>query len=148
MIAMDSDPRELLGTWTLRRRVVDRVTGLVGTVHGTLEISQSAGSLLWAEAGRFVWRMPAPGAGHWEPVRSAEVSRSLRLAPADGQWWMQFADGRPFHPWRPGQEVEHPCGADLYRGGVATDRGSTRMRTIWDVSGPDTDQRLVTRLTR
>lgn len=145
---MDGDPRTLLGRWALRRRVTDRTTGLVGTVRGTLQISAHADSLLWEEAGRFDWMLPASGTSRWQPARSAQISRSLRLALADGQWWMQFADGRPFHPWRPGAVVEHPCAADLYRGIVAVDRGSTRMRTVWDVSGPTKDQRLVTRLTR
>lgn len=145
---MDSNPRELLGTWSLRRRVADRVTGLVGTVHGSLDVTDSADGLLWSETGLFVWMLPAPGAGGWQSPRSALVSRSLHLALTDGLWWMHFADGRPFHPWRPGHVVEHLCAADLYRGGVAIDRRSTRMRTIWDVTGPAKDQRLITRLTR
>lgn len=130
-----SDPRDLAGTWALRRRVCDRATGLHGAVRGSLEVTAHPDHLTWVESGQFTW-WPASRPG--EPVpsrRSAPVTRALRLARLDGDWWMQFHDGRPFHPWQPGQVVEHPCAADLYRGVVAIDPGRRRMRTLWDVTG-------------
>ena len=73
--------------------------------------------------------------------RSHDVTRTYQLA--DG--WVFFDDGRPFHPWRPGEWVEHLCGEDTYRGLVEVE--PARIRTLWDVSGPEKDQRLITRLT-
>ena len=64
----------------------------------------------------------------------------------DGAWQVRFADGRPFHPWRPGVWVDHPCNADLYRGLV--DASPDRLRILWDVVGPTKDQRLFTRCVR
>ncbi len=59
---------------------------------------------------------------------------------------MTFADGRLFHPWRPDEQVEHPCGDDLYVGRVEV--VGPRMRTTWRVTGPAKDQLLQTRLVR
>jgi uncharacterized protein DUF6314 len=72
------------------------------------------------------------------------VRRELLIRRLDGSWWMTFADGRAFHPWRPGQVVTHRCAEDTYRGLV--DLRGDRMRTLWDVIGPAKEQRLVTRL--
>ncbi|HVX42532.1 MAG TPA: DUF6314 family protein [Mycobacteriales bacterium] len=127
----------LAGTWSLDRRVQDRSTGASGCVHGELVISRAGDELSWDESGQLTW------AG-----RTAPVSRSLRLRPDAGQWWMFFADGRPFHPWRPGLEVVHECRPDTYRGTVTVHPDGRRMRTVWSVTGPNKDQLLVTRLRR
>ena len=84
---------------------------------------------------------------------SIEVTRELLITPDDddgasGTWTVRFADRRPFHPWTPGLEVVHPCRADTYRGLVLVDRDATRLRTLWDVTGPAKDQRLLTRCLR
>jgi hypothetical protein len=115
----------------LQRRVADRRTGQYGRVQGTLTIAAQGDGLAWRETGTLTM------AG-----RTHDVSRSYLLA--DG--WVFFDDGRPFHPWRPGEWVEHLCGEDTYRGLV--DVEPTRVRTLWDVAGPAKEQRLITRLTR
>lgn len=145
---MTCDPASLCGQWALRRRVRDQATGLVGTVVGRLVVSARPDHLSWIETGRFDWAPPNPDAAGWAPTRSAPVTRSLRLTAVDGAWWMQFADGSPFHRWRPGAAVEHPCGADLYAGLVAISPDGRSMRTLWDVTGPSKNQRLITRLRR
>ena len=122
---------ELVGEWLLRRRVVDRRTSQYGRVDGTLTISPYDDGLAWRESGV----LTIGG-------RSHDVARTSLLA--DG--WVCFEDGRPFHPWRPGEWVDHLCGPDTYRGLV--DVEPARIRTLWDVSGPAKDQRLITRLTR
>lgn len=127
------EPRDLLGRWGLRRRVVDRRAGGFGTVAGELVLSAVDGGVRWAETGVLRW-----------DGRTVPVSRTLLVR--DGH--VYFADGRPFHPWRPGEPVVHPCGADVYTGLVVVDRGGTRLRTLWDVRGPVKDQRLVTTCTR
>jgi hypothetical protein len=129
-------PQELVGRWVLRRRVADRVAGQQGTVRGQLVVVADGGGLRWEERGTLRW------AGVDHPVHRTYLLRER----ADG-WWVEFEDGRPFHPWRPGVAVAHPCRADVYTGLVSVD-GAARVRTLWDVRGPGKDQRLVTRLTR
>jgi hypothetical protein len=127
-----SDPRALIGRWTLRRRLVDRRLGQRGTVRGTLEITPE---LHWREKGQLAWG----GA-------LLAVTRELVFVADGAGWTMCFSDGRPFHPWRPGEIVEHPCRADLYRGIVDVGPGS--LRVLWDVTGPAKDQRIITRCSR
>jgi len=121
----------------MARRVVDRSAGTYGTVTGTLRVTAEDEGVRLAESGVLRWC-------------DAEypVTRVSRLRRLDGEWWMLFEDGRPFHPWRPGTSVVHPCGADTYDGLVVLDRDGSRLRTLWDVRGPAKDQRLITRFTR
>jgi hypothetical protein len=115
--------------------VADRLAGRQGTVTGELTVTADGAGLRWHERGTLRW------AGVDRPV-----TRTYRLREHADGWWVEFADGRPFHPWRPGERVTHPCRADVYCGLVTVD-GDT-VRTLWDVRGPAKDQRLVTRLTR
>jgi Family of unknown function (DUF6314) len=130
-----ADPWDLIGRWTLARRVADRLTGQQGTVRGTLSISSDGDGLRWDESGVLAW------GGQEHPVARAYLLRER----GDG-WWVEFVDGREFHPWRPGVAVTHPCRADVYTGLVTVD--GPRMRTCWDVRGPGKEQRLVTRFYR
>lgn len=131
--------QELLGVWSLDRRILDRRLGRSGCVHGQLAITPADGGADWAESGTLRW------SGHETPV-----SRRLLLRRYGGTWWMLFAGGRPFHPWRPGEQVVHECGADIYRGLVTpiTRRAGDRMRIEWTVTGPQKHQVLTTRLRR
>jgi hypothetical protein len=104
-------------------------------VTGELVIADDRDGLRWAESGTLRW------GGATYPV-----SRTYLLREGADGWEVRFADGRPFHPWRPGVWVTHPCRGDVYTGLVAV--GPGRVRTLWDVRGPAKDQRLVTRLTR
>jgi hypothetical protein len=126
---------DLIGRWVLVRRVADRSTGRQGTVSGELTVAADHAGLRWEESGTLVW------GGVGRPVRRTYLLRER----GDG-WWVEFADGRPFHPWRPGVAVTHPCRADVYTGLVTVD--GDRIRTVWDVRGPGKEQRLVTRLYR
>ena len=125
----------MLGDWQLHRRVADRRAGLFGTVHGALTLVADGPAIRWRESGTLRWN----GA-------DLPVTRELVLVEEPGGWQVCFADGRPFHPWRPGEVVEHPCNADLYRGFVAARPGL--LRVLWDVTGPAKDQRIVTRAVR
>src|SRR5690348_2020090 len=120
-------PTELLGLWQLRRRLLDRRLRLHGTVVGTLTLSPDDGGVRWLERGQLCW-----------PGRSAVVFRELRLREDAAGWQVFFADGRIFHPWRPGAAVVHHCGQDVYRGVVDTARN--RLRILWDVAGPAKEQ--------
>lgn len=129
---MSTDPRSLIGSWALARRLADRRSGQHGTVRGTLEITPE---LHWLEQGELSWGDAL-----------LPVTRELLIVPDGKGWKICFDDGRPFHPWRPGEIVEHPCRADLYRGVV--DVRVDRLRVLWDVTGPSKDHRIVTRCVR
>lgn len=132
-----TDPRQLAGCWTLHRRVADYRTGQHGRMEGTLTVTPDAGGARWEEEGVLAW------GGHDLPVR-----RGLALRVRDGQWWMTFADGSPFHPWVPGEVVVHPCRADTYRGLLRLDATGQGLRILWEVTGPAKHQRLFTRCER
>jgi hypothetical protein len=130
------EPERLLGEWTLARRFADLGAGRHGTVHGHLVLREHGAGIDWDEQGVL----------RWQDVE-VPVSRSYRLRRRDGGWWVFFADGQPFHPWQPGEWVEHSCRADRYHGLISVD-GPDRWRTLWDVVGPGKAQRIVTRFTR
>lgn len=129
------DPYDLRGRWELRRRVRDRGVGAYGAMAGELVVSAEAGGLRWDERGTLRWG----GA-------SFAATRTYRLREGSDGWEVTFDDGRPFHPWRPGEVVTHPCRADVYTGLVRID--GDLVRTLWDVRGPAKDQRLLTRFRR
>jgi hypothetical protein len=123
--------------WQLERRLVDRRAGNFGRVTGWLELTLVGSVVHWLELGTLTW------GGH-----GYEVTRELHIMPDDDGWEVRFVDGRAFHAWHPGEVVEHPCRADLYRGLIVVDPTRTHMRVLWDVTGPDKDQRIVTRCVR
>jgi Family of unknown function (DUF6314) len=125
------EPIALLGTWTFTRRLVDRVAAQYGRAVGTATFQADGDAVHWREDGHL----------HWGG-RVLPVYRDLVISRAGDEWWVSFADGRPFHPWRFDETVQHPCRADTYRGRLQ--RSGDRLRIAWDVSGPTTDQRLVT----
>jgi hypothetical protein len=131
-------PTDLLGVWQLQRRLVDRRAGQFGHVDGWLELTLVGSVVHWLELGELAW------AGE-----TFEVTRELHIVRGDDDGWqVRFTDGRAFHDWRPGAVVEHPCRNDLYRGLVSVDPPRERLRVLWDVTGPDKDQRIVTRCVR
>jgi hypothetical protein len=130
-------PTDLLGVWQLDRRLVDRHNGGFGRVTGWLELTLVGSVVHWLELGRLSWG----GASY-------EVTRELHIIPHGTGWQVMFTDGRAFHPWRPGDLVEHPCRQDLYRGLIKVDDARKRLRVLWDVTGPFKDQRIVTRCIR
>lgn len=131
-------PTDLLGTWRLFRDVDDRLTGERRRVEGSATLTRlSDDHVRWAEEGTMRW------ADHAVPV-----GRELDVRLVDGAWVVHFSDGRPFHPWVVGTEVEHPCAPDHYRGriDVAADRSSWTV--VWRSRGPAKDYVLTTRHTR
>lgn len=125
------DVADLVGRWTLARRLADRRAGVIGTMSGELVVDRDGDGLRWSESGVLRW------AG-----RDVPATRTYLLR--DG--WVLFADGRPFHPWTPGRPVTHPCRDDVYTGLVTVD--GDRLRTLWDVHGPAKHHRLITRFRR
>ena len=130
-----TDPRELLGEWEFDRVVDDHLAderiGVVGTAEFTLE---DDGAVRWAEQGT----MTRAGA-------EIPISRVLFLRERDEGWVVTFDDGRDFHPWQPGAQVEHPCGRDTYRGFVQF-AGPQEWSVRWHATGPEKDYEMLTRL--
>jgi len=125
------DPGDLVGEWTLTRRLVDRRAGQFGRAYGTLTIAPAGPDLRWSEVAELHW------AGHIVPV-----TRNLHINRIEGEWWTTFTDGRPFHPWRLDEPVVHPCAADTYRGRLTL--AGDELRVLWDVTGPTKQQRIIT----
>ena len=135
-------PLDLLGRWHLEREIDDRYAGTRLRVTGTALLDRDEDDCVrWHEEGL----LERPGAA------PATVHRTLLVVrDAHGSWQVVFDDGRPFHPWRPGVEVEHPCVADLYRGviEVGDGRGAVFWRVVWHVRGPAKDHTIRTTYTR
>ena len=132
---MQLDPSSLVGLWSLEREIDDRRRGEVSRISGTLTLTCAGERVQWEEA--MTWFRPEGG---------VDVRRALWLVAGDDGWWVHFEDGRPFHPWRPGEEVVHPCAPDTYRGLVT---GTPQSWSVtWDATGPGKDYSMVTRLSR
>lgn len=128
-------PTDLLGTWTLTRVVDDRLAGDRREVVGTAELTEvTVSRVRWTEAGTMTW-----------PGHTVPVSRTLYVDLEDDGWWVRFEDGRPFHPWAVGRQVDHPCTPDHYRGLVEVTGAPVLTWTVtWDAVGPEKDYRMVT----
>lgn len=131
-------PTDLLGTWALRREVDDRLNGETRQVEGTATLALVADDhVRWSEEGTMRW------VGHEVPVsRTLDVRRG-----ADGGWVVHFSDGRVFHPWTIGEQVDHPCGPDHYRGRVDVAADARSWTVTWHSVGPAKDYVLRTRHT-
>lgn len=136
-------PTDLLGTWALAREVDDRLTGETRQVDGTATLELVADDhVRWREEGTMRWTDQV-GAEHEVPVtRTLDVRRG-----AAGEWVVHFADGRPFHPWSVGEQVDHPCAPDHYRGRIDVAPDRSGWTVTWHSSGPAKDYVLRTRHT-
>ncbi|GAA1740237.1 DUF6314 family protein [Aeromicrobium alkaliterrae] len=134
---MDADdPRDLVGTWQLTRRVDDRL-GPVRHVTGTSELSLiDDGRVRWSESGTMTW-----------DGGSTPFTRTLFVELREDGWWVTFDDGRDFHPWDTDSPVVHPCGADLYEGRIEP-KGPDAWSVVWNVTGPAKDYTMTSHLTR
>lgn len=121
-------PLDLLGTWDLVRVVDDHRSGERRDVRGTATLAlEPDGRVRWSEEGTMTW------SGHAVPVE-----RTLYVVPgADGEWLVEFSDGRAFHPWAVGERVEHPCAPDHYSGLIETGEGGWTVE--WRATGPEKD---------
>lgn len=127
-------PTDLLGTWTLTRVVDDHRAGERRDVVGTAELIEVAPGLVrWTETGTMTW-----------PGHAVPVSRTLSVVREDAGWVVRFEDGRPFHPWAVGRQVDHPCAPDHYRGLVEVTDDLITWTVTWDALGPEKDYRMVT----
>ncbi|HWL44249.1 MAG TPA: DUF6314 family protein [Ilumatobacter sp.] len=131
-------PTALVGDWTLARTIHERRIGTRVSAVGTLSIHASAPELLvWDERGELQLG-----------TTLLPISRRYLIARADSRWNVLFEDGREFHPWAPGAEVVHACGADLYRGRYQVDAPESGWTTRWECLGPSKDYVVETALQR
>lgn len=132
---MPIDPLLLEGRWMFDRTIDDRFAGEQSRVTGTTEFaSEPDGRIRWSETGVMEWQ-----------GKRLPVSRTLFIEPRETGWFVTFHDGRDFHPWATDEEVEHPCGADFYRG-LIEPSPSGPWHITWSVSGPAKDYTMVTAL--
>ncbi|MBT2502481.1 DUF6314 family protein [Curtobacterium sp. ISL-83] len=124
-------PTDLLGEWDLRRTIVDRRNAMDGTVTGAARLTLvTPDEVRWDESGTMTF-----------DDRSTPVSRALVLRRGDdGRWTVHFADGRVFHEWVWGAQVEHACDPDEYTGLLGGD--ADRWTVRWDARGPGKDYTL------
>lgn len=128
----------LAGTWSFRREVTDRASGLEGRAVGTARFESTGAGLDWTETGTLVID------GH-----SFDAKRRMAVVRDGESWQVLFEDGRPFHGLDLGRgrcSVNHPCGDDFYEGSLALSKfdGETTFVTEWKVKGPRKDQLIVT----
>jgi hypothetical protein len=128
-------PPDLLGSWQLSRVIVDHLAGDESTVAGSTElVRQADGRIRWSEAGVLQRRgLDLP------------VSRVLYVEERPTGWFVTFDDGRDFHSWAVGYEVEHDCAPDRYVGVIGGD--VDRWTVQWRVSGPAKDYTMTSVLT-
>ncbi|MGG7103537.1 DUF6314 family protein [Rhodococcus sp. 24CO] len=138
------DPNALVGEWNFERRIVDRRAEATKRVAGKTTIEDSGdGRLRWYESGTL-----------FDGDLELPVFRTLFIEQHDGDWTVTFEDGREFHDWAPGDDVEHLCGADTYRGRIDIDieEGSADSQAVWSVewtvTGPSKNYTMTTHLTR
>jgi hypothetical protein len=150
----------LLGTWRVRRGLLNRSDGTRGTFTGRAvftPLPDDAASLRWREDGTVSWGV-SPPARHGgspsggQPAFTGPASREYLLVPggAGGLWEVRFEDGRSFHALSLAQgswAADHWCSPDTYRVRF-TVHSEDRLDYEWDVTGPVKDQLLTTELTR
>ena len=108
-------PLDLLGTWELSRVVDDHLTGERRDVRGTATLElESPDRVRWSEEGTMSW-----------PGHEVPVFRTLFVVRSGGAWFVEFEDGRPFHPWRSASGSATSVSATSTRGSS----GSTRIRS-------------------
>jgi hypothetical protein len=120
-----------LGTWRLRRRIVDRRAGTVARLTGTCRFHAEDGGAIQREEGR----LSLPGG----TVLTA--TRTYLWHEAGGRLAVRFVDGRAFHDFDAAliaPEATHPCGDDLYRVRYGFGRWPV-WRAVWCVVGPRKD---------
>lgn len=132
-------PLVLLGRWHLDRVIEDRLARERLVVEGEALLERyDDGRVRWHEEGSLRGSSFPDG---------TPVHRTLWVCPPDDHtatWWVTFEDGRRFHPWSPGVDVEHPCGADVYRGLVEVPDPNHRWSVVWHSAGPRKDYTTTT----
>ncbi len=129
-----------IGDWTLSREIEDFAQDRRGRMTGSALFTPEDGGLRCRETGTLAFDGLPPMATERET-----------LWQASGGWIaVAFADGRPFHRFRPADAApaaRHDCAPDLYL--VTYDFARwPDWRAEWRVTGPRKDYRMTTAYTR
>lgn len=136
-LSAELDPLDLVGTWDLSREIIEHPSGDRSSVAGSTSLAlQRDGRICWSEAGTLTRQ------GLQTPV-----TRVLYIEQRDDSWFVTFDDGRDFHAWRPGSDVEHVCSPDLYIGTVQR-QDVDQWSVQWRVTGPSKDYTMTSMLSR
>ena len=131
---------DFAGPWRVTRRIDDRLSGRPGRFEGTARLTPDGKGLRYREEGSLTLGDGPALAAHRD---------YLWLPDGDGIA-VRFADGRPFHRFRPSGRAsgtDHPCGRDLYR--VTYDLTAWPAWTAeWTVTGPAKNYAMLTRYER
>ncbi len=118
----------LAGSWAIGRSIRDRRSGQRGWFEGQATMAPGPGGLAYRETGRL--RFGGHCGEAWAEYRFVPVGAAGAS--------VLFPDGRLFHRLDLGAgiaDVEHRCGADLYRGRYRV-TGPDRWTLLWVVAGP------------
>lgn len=115
-------PDDFQGTWDVRRRIVDHLSGAVHHFAGKAVIGASE----FSETGNVSYG-----------TFSLKAARRYLLRSQENDLAIAFADGRPFIrlDGRASQAVRHLCGDDDYRGRFFF-RSTDTWVEEWRVAGP------------
>ncbi len=132
---------DFAGRWSVIRTIADAYGAQAGRFAGEAVLTPEGESgLVYVEEG--VLRM-ADGP-------SMTATRTYLWAFDEGGVAVQFADGRAFHRFAPGEaavEAEHLCAADVYQ--VTYDFSAwPDWQVRWQVSGPRKDYTMLSRYVR
>lgn len=124
----------LIGTWNVRRRIVDHLAAATSFFTGTASIT----STRFREEGQLDLG-----------TSLLRAAREYRLHPAPRGIAVRFPDGAEFIELapQPSQRVRHVCGADLYLGHFFVLDADTWVEA-WRVTGPRKRYASLSRYTR
>lgn len=132
---------DFTGSWQLSRRITDNFADQRGSLAGQADLRVAgAAGLTYDEEGLFQF-------GQASPIKA---TRRYHWTFGAGLVTVTFADGAPFHDFRPDgftYGTEHLCAADLYT--VRYDfRAWPKWMVRWDVKGPKKDYIMMTHYSR
>ena len=129
-----------VGSWSIRRRILDLRQGQVGWLTGDALFLPHSEGLHYEETGRL-------SLGDY---RGNTTQSYLWRFDSPSQARIHFTDGRPFHSLdlsRGRAGVSHDCAPDLYRGKYHV-HDSGLWSLAWRIEGPRKNQIIVTRFRR
>jgi hypothetical protein len=129
---------DFAGHWRLSRSIDDHRSGTTGVFEGTADFAPSDNGLTYVEIGLL----------HLTGQQPLRAERRYLWTETEDGITITFADGRPFHSFRPGApEATHWCDLDTYD--VIYDFAQWPIwRSTWTVSGPRKAYKMISTYTR
>jgi hypothetical protein len=129
---------EFEGIWRLSRSIDDHRSGTPGLFEGTATFTPVETGLIYVETGLL----------HLTGQQPLKAERRYLWTQAGDHIAITFADGTPFHDFRPGApEATHWCDPDTYD--VTYDFAQWPIwSSTWSVSGPRKAYQMISTYTR